>query len=290
MATTAVRCCFHDAEEWSFSWIRTALSDSTGGQLCHTWEKTLWQDVKWNWTRSLQRSLRDLSPISPRHWGVYSPGPVLCMKNIAFVFILCLGTDLALQLPQCEVMLKEGKERHVNPNSMNMFVSQWIRKSGLSHPLCGKSSIADITTVRLVVMNETGGATLHNTRAACLPQTYASWRAYSQSPRQFGWLIALLSTAARGNREVRRDNNNNNKNGREGRKEGRRRSHKVRAMSSLLFSAVRSAGLYSCQWTSRVTGGLAGTDVLTQHALGWLLRHLKPKGWLPLFLDQIKKS
>lgn len=31
MATTAVRCCFHDAEEWLVSWIRTALSDSAWG-------------------------------------------------------------------------------------------------------------------------------------------------------------------------------------------------------------------------------------------------------------------
>lgn len=31
MATMAVRCCFHDAEEWLVSWIRTVLSDSAGG-------------------------------------------------------------------------------------------------------------------------------------------------------------------------------------------------------------------------------------------------------------------
>lgn len=77
----------------------------------------------------IARPVTHLPPSSPHPW----PGPVLCMKNIAFVFILCLITDLALQLPRCEVMVKEGEERHANPNSMNMFVRQWIRKTGLSH-------------------------------------------------------------------------------------------------------------------------------------------------------------
>ena len=31
MATAAVRCCFHDAQEWLVSWIWTELSDSAGG-------------------------------------------------------------------------------------------------------------------------------------------------------------------------------------------------------------------------------------------------------------------
>lgn len=31
MATTAVRCCCHDAREWLVSWIGTVLSDSAGG-------------------------------------------------------------------------------------------------------------------------------------------------------------------------------------------------------------------------------------------------------------------
>lgn len=232
----------------------------------------------------IARPVTHLPP--PRHWRVYSPSPVLLRLYLFFVWALtwpfsCLGVRWCWKKGRKDMQTQTAWTCLSVSGSENQA---WV----MFHPLCGKASIADVTTVRLV-MNETGGATLHNTSAACLPQTCASWRAYSQSPRQFGWLIALLSSAARGNREVRRDNNNN-KNGREGRKEGRQRSHKVRAMSSLLFSAVRSVGLYSCQWTSRVTGGLAGTDVLTQHALGWLLRHLKSKSWLPLFLDQIKKS
>lgn len=42
MATTAVRCCCHDAREWLVSWIGTVLSDSAGGgTLPHLGEETL---------------------------------------------------------------------------------------------------------------------------------------------------------------------------------------------------------------------------------------------------------
>lgn len=34
-----------------------------GGGLCHTWEKTRWQDLKCNWTRSLQRSASPPPPL-----------------------------------------------------------------------------------------------------------------------------------------------------------------------------------------------------------------------------------
>lgn len=61
--------------------------------------------------------------------------------------------------------------------------------------------------------------------------------------------------------------------GREERKEGCGQSHKVRVMTSLLFSVVRSVGMCSCQWTGRVTGGLAGTDVLTQSTCTWLVAY-----------------
>lgn len=67
--------------------------------------------------------------------------------------------------------------------------------------------------------------------------------------------------------------------GREERKEGCGQSHKVRVMTSLLFSVVRSVGMCSCQWTGRVTGGLAGTDVLTQSTCTWLVAYsLKASG------------
>lgn len=57
-------------------------------------------------------------------------------------------------------------------------------------------------------------------------------------------------------------------------------------MSSLLFSVVRSVGPCSCQWTGRVTGGLAGTDVLTQSTCSWLVAcSLKVEGLTSPFLE-----
>lgn len=80
--------------------------------------------------------------------------------------------------------------------------------------------------------------------------------------------------------------------GRQERKEGCGLSHKVRVMTSLLFSVVRSVGMCSCQWTGRVTGGLAGTDVLTQSTCTWLIAYsLKVSGLTcPFFWKQRKRQ
>lgn len=67
-----------------------------------------------------------------------------------------------------------------------------------------------------------------------------------------------------GEREDSKPQREREKKKRRGRKERRGQSHKVRVMSSLLFSAVRSVACASRERTGGVTGGLAGTDVLTQ--------------------------
>lgn len=78
---------------------------------------------------------------------------------------------------------------------------------------------------------------------------------------------------------------------RRGRKERRGQSHKVRVMSSLLFSAVRSVACASRERTGGVTGGLAGTDVLTQWTRTWLVAYsLKVKGADFPFFWETKKT
>lgn len=69
---------------------------------------------------------------------------------------------------------------------------------------------------------------------------------------------------SRPQRKIKEREKNDKHTTRRGRKEGRGQSHKVRVMSSLLFSVVRSVACAAARGTGRVTGGLAGTDVLTQ--------------------------
>ena len=92
-----------------------------------------------------------------------------------------------------------------------------------------------------------------------------SGRSLSHSPPQFQWLIVLLTTAARERKREREREERPERQQQRGRKEGRGQSHKVRAMSTLLFPLLRSVSRCSCQrGQAENSGGPAETDVLTE--------------------------
>lgn len=96
MATTAVRCCFHDAEEWLVSWIRTVLSDSAEG-----WRDSvtpgrrntgrMWTVTEQGHSKGHCKTCHPPSSLSLRN---LQTGLVLHMENIVSEFILCLESDL----------------------------------------------------------------------------------------------------------------------------------------------------------------------------------------------------
>lgn len=89
MATTAVRWCFHDAEEWLVSWIRTVLSDSAGGDSATPGRRNTGR--MWNVTeQGHSEGHRKTCHPSPPSLRNLQPGFVLHMENIMSEFILCL--------------------------------------------------------------------------------------------------------------------------------------------------------------------------------------------------------
>lgn len=124
MATTAVRCCCHDAREWLVSWIGTVLSDSAGGgTLPHLGEETLAgcemlvnKVIARVTVRPCQPPPTPTPPCSSSRNS--QPGLVLLMKNIVSEFILCLESDLGFVClcvkwicrQQCPGLKKKGEE------------------------------------------------------------------------------------------------------------------------------------------------------------------------------------
>lgn len=83
---------------------------------------------------------------------------------------------------------------------------------------------------------------------------WVSRQTISHSPPQIHWLIVSLSVSAREERRDHRDSS---------REAGQ--SHKVRAMSTLLFPVLRPVSRCSCQrGQAEKTGSPAKTDVLTE--------------------------
>lgn len=121
MATTAVRCCCHDAREWLVSWIGTVLSDSAGGGDSATPGRRnagrMWNVSEQGHCEGHCKTLSTPPPpcSSSRN---SQPGLVLLMKNIVSEFILCLESDLGFVClcvkwicrQQCPGLKKKGEE------------------------------------------------------------------------------------------------------------------------------------------------------------------------------------
>lgn len=128
MATTAVRCCCHDAREWLVSWIGTVLSDSAGGgTLPHLGEETL-AGCEMLVNKVIARvTVRPCQPPPPlvRHRGIHSRASCYLWKisclNLSFVWSLTWALSASAWSGSADNNVLVWKKRGKSQNSKDTF-------------------------------------------------------------------------------------------------------------------------------------------------------------------------
>lgn len=232
---------------------------------CHTWEKTPSHAGEWNGTRSQQQFIA--AAFAKHHtW-------ILDMNTVLRCCIYHLFHDW---LDPSSVSVWSDQNSEGGPFHS---VNQKIRPGSCLDGCVGKLVCHSCEAC----YRERDQECDSQQRERGVPPTDVCFLSslHSQIPRRSWWLMALLSLRLdrkeRGPRSRRRRQTGK---GTEGKGEVNSPA-RSQWCPAFCFQAVRSVQLYSCQWTSRVAGDLAGTSVITQHALGWLLRHVKSRDWLP---------
>ena len=129
MATTAVRCCFHDAREWLVSWIGTVLSDSAGGEDSATPGRRNTGRM-WNVSEQGHCEGHCKTPSTPprplvRHRGIHSRASCYLWKisclNLSFVWSLTWALSASAWSGSADNNVLVWKKRGKSQNSKDTF-------------------------------------------------------------------------------------------------------------------------------------------------------------------------
>lgn len=268
---TAVRSCFGDAEEWSPSWIQAAIPDSAEVKTVPHLREDARPGLRMK-ENKVTPTIYSLGAFAQRHTWILDMNTVLrcCIYHLFHDWL-----DPSSASVWSDENSKGGTFSFSESENQAWLVSRWV---------CGEAPVSQLW------------GSLRRTRPGVRPSTTRARRAslgrvLPVEPTLPGpttiWMIDGSPLAVVGSKRKRSTEpttaTNREGNAREGEVDSPARSQWCPAFC---FQAVRSVQLYSCQWTSRVAGDLAGTSVITQHALGWLLRHVKSRGWLPVCLKK----
>lgn len=139
MATMAVRCCFHDGKEWLVSWIRTVLSDSSGGDSATPGRRSsgrMWNVTEQGHFKGHRKTCHPPThpPPSPIEEFTARPHATYGEYWVWISPLFVKGAWLGLCLPVCEVVVVklqttmswfERGNIHTSQNHQSSF-SQWM--------------------------------------------------------------------------------------------------------------------------------------------------------------------
>lgn len=128
MATTAVRCCCHDAREWLVSWIGTVLSDSAGGGDSATPGRRnagrMWNVSEQGRCEGHCKTLSTPPPLV-RHRGIHSRASCYLWKisclNLSFVWSLTWALSASAWSGSADNNVLVWKKRGKSQNSKDTF-------------------------------------------------------------------------------------------------------------------------------------------------------------------------